>query len=1036
MRTTTSEPKTAAKFDSVQMGRNVSAFDRFTGFPKMVSGISRFIAGKVLHRQQLLLKGFLDYIAARFNTAPKLQKELIGTQGWINTGIGLKSGDGRVEVAFIVKDGRISVSNTIPPDVDATFFFQTADDVSAYLDATKNQANAMMLAGRMWIHGNMTLGYYWFYLLNVILLDDEIKAYKESIKENNKSAKQFSKAASIAGRTERQKRHRGRLKGNKTDPGVKWLDDPYLSEYGLEDFPRIKSFRDEYFNAKTEMTAEYGKLLTDFFVEQGYEVRKSGDPWDPNLRKAESFHYVMENRQAIIRPNDLLAGTYTPNAVSGTVSHPYSVGHFLWAELKTCHSRELEPYAVSEDTIQTMHQHILPFWANRNLLQLWKDEFDYSLPAQIHDRYFACFYWKIVSQSEISPGYEKFVIKGLKGIEEVIDKELKGDPGADREKVNTLEAMKIGLDAARVYTRNLANKARNKAAAESDAGRKAELEKMAQILEKVPENPAETLDEAVQAMWIMHICLSLESMDDGPSLARLDQILQPFFYREMAQLSSEIERAGYVKHVIEMLGCLYFRLASHKIAAPEIGTWQNSGSPPNTTIVVGGVTREGKDAVNDMSYIILKVTEMLGLQDPNMHARFKSDVNTREFLKRVCEVNYITGATPCIHSDDAMITALGANKHWAIEDIRDWTPTGCVEPSIPGKHCSATSSLEVNLMVPLEMALNNGYHPLVNWQLGDETGRIEHGDFKSFEDFWKAFQQQCEFIIEQSVIGNNELGEVHQRHLPAPLMSASIEGCIENGRGMTRGGAKYNSTGVSIIGMADVVDSILVIKKLVFEEKLMSFSELKRAIDSNFEGYEKIHAQVKNKVSRFGSGNSEGVEMAKRVTNLVSNIYKRYKNYRGGHYATGWWSMNNHSTYGRVSSASPSGRLKGEPFTPGLTPHPSASTNMLDNLLDVAQLDPETLDNNIAFNVRIVPSAKDTHEQTVDRMTDYVSSYFEKGGMQLQFNVVNTDTLKDAMANPEHYSDLLVRISGYCGYFVELQRDLQLELIRRSEFGL
>jgi formate C-acetyltransferase len=504
----------------------------------------------------------------------------------------------------------------------------------------------------------------------------------------------------------------------------------------------------------------------------------------------------------------------------------------------------------------------------------------------------------------------------------------------------------------------------------------------------------------------------------------------------MSRLLSDSEKSDYVKHVVELLGCLFFRLASHKIVAPEIGTWQNSGAPPNTTITVGGVTGEGNDAVNDMSYLILKVTEMLGLQDPNMHARFKPGVNSKQFLKRVCEVNYITGATPCIHNDDAMIKALSANKHWELEDIRNWTPTGCVEPSIPGKHCSATSSLEVNLVVPFEMALNDGFHPLVNWQLGYHTGRIEDDAFKSFEDFWNAFEKQCEFLIEQTVIGNNELGEVHQRHLPAPLMSASIEGCIQKGRGMTRGGAKYNSTGVSVIGLADVVDSLLVIKKLVFNQKRFTFSELKKAIDQNFSGYETIHALVKNKVPRFGSGDSDAVEMARRVTKLVSGQYKSHSNYRGGHYATGWWTMNNHSTYGRVSSASPSGRLKGEPFTPGLTPHPSASVNMLDNLLDVAQLDPGTLDNNIAFNVRIVPSAKDSHEQTIHRMSEYVLTYFEKGGMQIQFNVVDTDTLKDAMANPEHYPDLLVRISGYCGYFVELQRDLQLELIRRSEFGI
>jgi formate C-acetyltransferase len=176
--------------------------------------------------------------------------------------------------------------------------------------------------------------------------------------------------------------------------------------------------------------------------------------------------------------------------------------------------------------------------------------------------------------------------------------------------------------------------------------------------------------------------------------------------------------------------------------------------------------------------------------------------------------------------------------------------------------------------------------------------------------------------------------------------------------------------------------------------------------------------------------------MARRVTSFVSDFHKHSKNYRGGHYATGFWSMSYHSAYGRLTGALPSGRLAGEPFTPGLTPHPSASKNLLDNLMDVAKLDPKTLDNNMAFNVRIVPGVTDSHDDAVTRMKQYAGTYMDQGGMQLQFNVVNTGILKDAMAHPEHYRDLMVRISGYCGYFTRLHKDLQLEVIRRSEYGL
>lgn len=230
-----------------------------------------------------------------------------------------------------------------------------------------------------------------------------------------------------------------------------------------------------------------------------------------------------------------------------------------------------------------------------------------------------------------------------------------------------------------------------------------------------------------------------------------------------------------------------------------------------------------------MTYILLKVTELLSLNNPNVHARYKPDKNSFAYLKRVCDVNYITGATPCIHGDDAVMESLTA-RGWAVEDVRDWVVNGCVEPGIPGKHCSATSSIEFNLVAVLEMALNNGKHPLMNWKLGPDTGIIGQGDFETFDDFWKAFKEQCEFLCEQSIIGNNQLGEIYQQHQPAPLISSMTEGCIESGRGVTRGGARYNSSGVSVIGMADVVDSLMAIKTLVYDEKKSRLPNLKRRL--------------------------------------------------------------------------------------------------------------------------------------------------------------------------------------------------------------
>jgi formate C-acetyltransferase len=291
-------------------------------------------------------------------------------------------------------------------------------------------------------------------------------------------------------------------------------------------------------------------------------------------------------------------------------------------------------------------------------------------------------------------------------------------------------------------------------------------------------------------------------------------------------------------------------------------------------------------------------------------------------------------------------------------------------------------------------------------------------------------------MIDNSVDYNNMLGEMYQKYRPSNLMSIMTRGCIENGRTVVNGGAMYNSSGATCIGLADVTDSMMAIKKLVFDERKVDFRRLKKAIDSNFKNDPALHAMVTTRVPFFGSGNEEAVAMANRIAKLTNDAYTSRLNYRGGTHHTGFWSMSTHAAYGKLSGALPSGRLAGKSFTPGLTPEPNASKSLLDNIRDVAQLDPENLTDNIAFNVKVVPGATDTHQQVVDNIFSYAKSYFTMGGMQMQLNIMSTDMMRDAMANPEKYPYLLVRISGYCAYFVKLDRQAQLELIERAEYGL
>ena len=593
-------------------------------------------------------------------------------------------------------------------------------------------------------------------------------------------------------------------------------------------------------------------------------------------------------------------------------------------------------------------------------------------------------------------------------------------------------AKMLGVGGGNVYG---ARQAAAEAEVETDARRRAELEKLATVCGRVVEYPAQTLDEAVNAVWIAMVGAHIENTNAGLSLGRLDQWLQPYFVADMATLDSVQEREAYIKHAIELVGCFFLRCTDHLPCMPYIATIYFGGSSSDQAITLGGVTPDGEDAVNDMTYIFLKVTEMLSIRDPNMNARYHPGKNSDAYLKRLCEVNLITAATPSLHNDAVIMEALG-QFNYDQHDLNDWAAVGCVEPTIAGKHTGHTNFQLMNLVAALEMALNNGTHPLMRWKIGPDTGVVENGDFTSFEQFYEAFLAQFTFLIDQSIQLNNWYASEHQYVRPTPYISALIDGCSRSGLDATKGGAKYNSSGTAIIGLADVTDSLMVIKKLVFEEKRVSFADLKRAVDTDFVNDPALHALVTRKVPFFGSGSDEAVAMANRIAKFAHDYYTVIPHYRGGKYTVGFWTMSQHVAFGTLTGALPSGRRAGQPFTPGLTPEPNASKSLLDNMRDVARLDPHNITNNMAFNVKIVPSPHDTRDKAVQDMFSYVKTYFSLGGMQMQMNVVTSETLRDAMAYPENYRNLLVRISGYNAYFVTLHRDLQLELIHRAEYGV
>ncbi len=972
----------------------------------------------------------LQAMAFSFNHLPGFMKYLSTDDGELNFSIGLRTENGNVEQCISFLEGKVGVSGKIPADVDTEMVFLDTSILKDLASLPPNEVLNLILKNKLIVKGNLVYAQLFNFFISLFVKGKQIKMMQKQAAEHMPvSCDTASIIPSPAKSVNKQ------LKGEAVDPGVLFLkDDPYLSRYSLEDFPRLRRFLDIHFTVKPVICHERPLLLTRWFRKNGFETDKNGNPLVPELRQAEAFKHLMENRKPIIRKDDLIAGTTTTHEI-GVVIYPDSHGTMIWGELFTTPYRQLFPYDISDETREILHHSVFPFWTRRNFKEWVRDTHKKPLCQSMDDRFAVYFLWKTAALSHTILDYPKLLRLGAKGIISEIRAELASDVHADSLKKDTLQAMIHCYEGLIAYGRNLSEQAGTDAEKETDPARKSELLHLSRICGKVPENPCTTLDEAVNAIWIHWVGVHMENTNAGFSLGRMDQWLQPYFASDLEKIKGEKEREAYIKHAVELIGCFYMRCTDHLPLIPDIGNYLFGGSSSDQAITLGGVTPEGEDAVNDMTYIFLKVTEMLKIRDPNVNARYNREKNSETYLRRLCEVNVNTTSTPSIHNDTVVMASL-EEFNYPPEHLRDWAATGCVEPTLSGKHIGHTNCMMFNMVAALEMAMFNGRHPLMRWDVGPKTGDIDTGSFPSFDDFFHAFCTQLDFLMNNSCEYNKLLGEAHSVLRPTPYMSGLVEGCIAKGRDATKGGALHNSSGTACIGLADVTDSLMAIKKFVYDEKKVSLQDMKKALETNFAGNTYLHSLVLHKTPLFGSGNNDAVEMANRITGYVHDRFGEHINFRGGKYTAGFWSMSNHVAFGTLTGALPSGRLAGKPFTPGLTPEAHASRNLLDNIRDVSRLNPGSMNNNIAFNVKVVPSQKESHKEAVDHIYSYAKTYSDLGGMQMQFNVVSSATLRDAMAHPENYRDLMVRISGYNAYFVTLNRDMQMELIERAEFGV
>lgn len=809
--------------------------------------------------------------------------------------------------------------------------------------------------------------------------------------------------------------------------------------------PRVRRLRDAYFAAMPEICTERPRLLTEYHVAHRL---LTGQPISA-LEKARAYRFVLENRSAepwpleardsqrrpfAVQARSLFAGS-TTSRFKGVVIYPELMGLTLWPELESISTRSSNPCYLDEQDAELLNLEVFPRWLDTSVLELARTATHGDAPAPDLELLQHMVFFLASKPSGIShtiPDFRGAIELGLGRL--IRQAEERGAQAEDDERRLFYAAMGEGLRGIVAFSHRLARAADRQAWQQQDPVVQAELRELARIHRQVPEHPATSLREGMTTLWVCWIALNLENVNIALSPGRLDQLLHGLYQRDLAAGRITLERA------VELFCCLWLKIGDHVPAIPEAGEQLLGGAGSNQAITIGGVDARGEDAVNDLSYVILRACELMKLRDPNLNARFMPGVSAMAYLDRLCLANLRTGATPALHNDAAVIPQLTA-RGASLEHARDYGVVGCVEPCLSGRQYGHHGALLFNLASVLELALFDGCHRHTGLgrRIGPATG--DPRSFTSFDQLWDAFAIQLAWLAGRAVAVNDALGRVHQAYLPTPILSALFSGPMDCGLDLARGGAEVNSSGVAVVATPDVADSLCAVKH-VLERGQVGFRELIDALQAELQGYETL-AAVLERAPAYGNEEPAAASMIHAVMELVHDTFAAHRSYRGGDYRVGYWSMTNHAAFGRLMGALPNGHLRGGSFASGITPVSGRAVQLTRALNSVAALPWRRVANGVAFNVRLAPDpgGADAQERAQRRMAALVAGYFEPrgdrpGGPEIQFNIADARVLRDAMAHPHRHPELLVRVSGYTAYFKDLNPDMQREILQRTEYLL
>ncbi len=780
---------------------------------------------------------------------------------------------------------------------------------------------------------------------------------------------------------------------------------------------RITKLRTQTLEAKPTISAERARLVTEFYKRP--ETRGLSTP----MQHALAFKHIMENKRIVFNDGELIVGERGP-APKATPTYPEVCIHSV-QDLQYLNDRKKTAFASDKETRRVYAEEIIPFWQGRSQ----RDRIFAEMTKEWIDAYEAGVFTEFMEQR--APGHTvldgKIYKKGMNDFKQDIEASLAGldfmnDPAA-YDKQEELKAMAVSVDAIIVFARRHAEKARELAKGEKDAGRKKELERIAEVCDRVPANAPRDFQEALQAYWFVHLGVITEyNTWDSFNPGRLDQHLWPFYQKGLADSTLTKEGAR------ELLQAFWVKF-NNQPAPPKVGvTAEESGTYTDFALInVGGLKEDGTDGVNELSFLILDVIEEMRILQPSSMAQISAK-GPDAFLLRALKIVKTGFGQPSIFNTDAIIQEL-VRQGKSVVDARNGGASGCVESGAFGKEAYILTGY-FNLPKVFEITMNNGVDPRTGKRIGLETG--DPTAFETFDELFEAFRKQIRHFVDIKVRGSNVIEKLYATYLPAPFLSVLVDDCVKKGKDYHAGGARYNTNYIQGVGVGTITDILSAIRHNVYDNKHFAMKELLEALKKNFVGFETLRQRVLNRTPKFGNDDEYADSLMKRVFEAYFEAVDGRPTPRGGSYRINLLPTTAHIYFGKMTGASADGRLAGDAVSEGVSPVQGADRKGPTAVVKSLGKMDHVRTGGTLLNQKFTPQllADDTG---LSGVKDLVRSYFRLMGHHIQFNVVTADLLREAQAQPEKYRDLIVRVAGYSDYFVDCSIELQNEIIHRTE---